>query len=109
ARRAVAALVTDLGLRPVTADGGPAALALVERARAAGEPFGLALIDARMPGMDGFALARLLRQGPAPAPATVLMLSSLDRQGDVARCQEVQAAARVTKPIDRRDLVRAFG
>ena len=43
-----------------------AALAALEQARDAGEPFPLVLLDAMMPEMDGFALAERISRAPGP-------------------------------------------
>ena len=44
------------------------------------------LLDARMPGMDGFAVAEAMRPNPHMAGATIVMLTSDDRAQDQARC-----------------------
>src|SRR5262249_39486235 len=58
-------LLANWGMGAVPAEGGAAALALLERAAAAGEPFRLALLDMMMPEMDGLQLAERIRQNPA--------------------------------------------
>jgi two-component system sensor histidine kinase/response regulator len=59
ARRVLAGMLRDLGLGAslALADGGQAALRELERAAAHGQPFDLVLLDARRPGLDGFAVA----------------------------------------------------
>src|SRR5205814_11025 len=66
--------------RPTVVDGGPAALAELRRAAAAGEPYPLLLVDALMPGMDGFALVEKVRCEPNLAGPAIMMLTSADRQ-----------------------------
>jgi PAS domain S-box-containing protein len=105
-RTALGDSLTALGLRPTAADGADAALAELERACAAGSPYPLVLIDAAMPGTDGFTLAGRLKQ--EPAPALVLLLASADPQADLARCRELGVAVTLTKPVRRADLVRAL-
>jgi len=107
-RRILHAMVESLGLRPVTAEGGPAALAALERAAASGEPLGLAIIDAAMPGQDGFALVEWMQRTGLPVPATVLLLSSPDRQTDLSRCKALSACVSSNKPVKRSDLVKAI-
>src|SRR5205814_2193225 len=70
-------LLASLGLRAAAADGGSAALAELQRAAEAGEPYTLALIDAGMPGMDGFTLCTQISRTGA-RPASILMLSAHD-------------------------------
>ena len=63
-RRILEEMLTNWGMKPTVVDGGAAALAALERARGAGTPFALVLLDAMMPEMDGFALAEQIRQRP---------------------------------------------
>jgi signal transduction histidine kinase/CheY-like chemotaxis protein len=107
-RRILGEMVTGLGLQPVVAVDGPAALTALDRAAAAGEPLPLAIVDAGMPEMDGFALVERINRSGRPAPATVLLLSSRDRQGDLARCKALGGCVSTTKPPKQGDLVKAF-
>ncbi len=107
-RRIVAEMLAALGLRTATADGGEAALAALSRARQGGEPFGLVVADAGMPGLDGFALARELGREQAAATPVVLLLSSPDRPGDVERCKALPHTTHIAKPVKRADLVKAL-
>jgi len=100
-------VLADLRLRPTVVADGWAALAELERAEAAGACYPLVLVDAGMPDLDGFALAERMRRHRWLATATVMMLSSADRQRDIARCREAGTPVFVTKPIKRSDLVRA--
>src|SRR5262249_17469737 len=67
-RRILQEMLGNWGMRPTAADGGRAALDALEKARTAGEPFGLALLDAMMPEIDGFMLAERIRQQSADTP-----------------------------------------
>src|SRR5205085_4736275 len=42
------------------------------------------------------------------AVPVVLLLSSLERQGDLSRCRALRNSARVVKPVKRADLVKAL-
>jgi two-component system sensor histidine kinase/response regulator len=95
-------------MRPTVVDGGEAAMRELERARAAGEPFDLVLLDGQMPGMDGFAVAERVRHRPELAGATVMMLTSDGRPGDPARCRQLGIAAYLLKPIKQSELLDAI-
>jgi signal transduction histidine kinase/DNA-binding response OmpR family regulator len=83
---------------------GEQALALLDAAQAAGDPYQLLLLDARMPGMDGFQVAERLRADPRHARLSMLMLTSAGIRGDAARCKELGLNAYVTKPITLTEL-----
>jgi signal transduction histidine kinase/CheY-like chemotaxis protein len=105
-RRILEEMLRGLRMQPRGVSGGAAALAELDRAESAGEPYPLLLIDAAMPGMDGFAVAEAVRRRAAPA-RTVLLLSSGDRRADVARCREAGADASLSKPVKKTDLLKA--
>jgi two-component system sensor histidine kinase/response regulator len=75
------------------------ALEALRRAHAAGAPFSVALIDAHLPGADGFALAAQLQRQPELAVASVMMLTSIDGADEAVRCRELGVAAYLTKPV----------
>jgi signal transduction histidine kinase/DNA-binding response OmpR family regulator len=93
-------LLRTWGCEPVLVGSGEAALAALAEAHAAGTRHGLALVDARMPGMDGFALAEKMRAGAGGAPALVMMLSSSSQAAEAARCRELGDVPYVVKPVD---------
>src|SRR3989441_7134688 len=94
--------------KPHDARGGPSALAAMERALKENKPFPLVLLDAQMPGMDGFAVAEQIRSRPDLAGATIMMLTSDRQAGDAARCRELGIAACLTQPITQSDLLDAI-
>lgn len=60
-----------------TADGGEAALAMIDRAQRERRPYNLVLVDWVMPGMDGGTLLRVLQErGTALSPAPLAVLVS---------------------------------
>jgi signal transduction histidine kinase/CheY-like chemotaxis protein len=101
-------MVKSLGLKAIVAADAPAALAAQEQAVAAGKPIGLAIIDAAMPGQDGFTLVGRMKHSGLPMPATVLMLSSAERQAKLARGKALSPCVTTTKPVKRSDLVKAI-
>jgi PAS domain S-box-containing protein len=101
-------LLAHWTLRPTAVDGGRAAVAEMQRASAAGDPFRLVLLDAMMPEMDGFGVVEQIQQHSPLAGATILMLSSADRAEDVARCRELGVARYLRKPIKQSELLDAI-
>ena len=95
-------------MKPMAVDSGRAALALLEQAAAAGEPFPLILLDAMMPGMDGFSVAEEIKVNRLLAGATILMLSSADSAGDASRCRDIGVARYLRKPIKQSELLDAI-
>jgi CheY-like chemotaxis protein len=67
------------------------------------------LLDANMPGMDGFDVAEQIATRTDLAGATIMMLTSSGRYGDVGRCRALGIAAYLTKPVGADDLYAAIG
>jgi len=68
----------------------------------------LLLLDAQMPGMDGFSLMEKIRQDPEMPTAAVMMLTSGGQRGDAARCRELGISAYLTKPVRQWELRKQF-
>jgi two-component system sensor histidine kinase/response regulator len=95
-------------MKPTPVDSGADAVATMQQAAAAGTPFPLVLLDAMMPGMDGFAVAEEIKQNPLFAGATILMLSSADNGDDAQRCRSLGIARYLRKPIKQSELLDAI-
>ena len=101
-------MLKRLHVRHDLAREGNEVLAKVRQAQEKGEPYRLILLDARMPGMDGFAVAEALRSDPDHAATSLLMLTSAGLRGDAARCKELGLNAYLTKPIALTELREAM-
>jgi len=110
AREILVHMAHSLGLRASAASGGAEAIGQVMAADARGEPFGMLLLDWKMPGMDGLDCARQLARMPlAHRPPATLMLTAgardeLARTIDEAR---LAVAATLTKPVTPSTLLDA--
>jgi PAS domain S-box-containing protein len=90
------------------AEGGEQGLSELRRAQEAGRPYSLVLLDRRMPGVDGFQVAQHIHHDPAMAETIILMLTSDNRAGDVARGRELGVAAYLVKPVKQAELLEAI-
>jgi two-component system, cell cycle response regulator len=79
----------------LTAPDGPTALAV-----AAAEKPDIVLLDVMMPGMDGFAVCRRLKDDPETRHIPVVLLTALDGRADRVAGLEAGADDFLTKPID---------
>jgi two-component system, sensor histidine kinase and response regulator len=107
-RRVLHAQATSWGMRPVVASNGDEALALLTAAAQEHQAFPLVLLDANMPDLDGFGVARAIADRPELTGATIMMLSSSGLAGEMTRCRELGIAAHLTKPINNSDLRSAI-
>jgi PAS domain S-box-containing protein len=105
------AMLTRWGMRPTVVDGGQAALDELAKARARGVPFRLLLLDARMPDLDGLAVAERIRTDPGFGGPAIILLTSEDPAAGPRR--HSAGAAVLTKPVAPSELldalVRALG
>ena len=65
----------------------------------------LVLLDVMLPGLDGFTVARRIRETPALAATRIVMLTARTEPEDVCRGLEAGADDYVTKPFDRQVLL----
>ena len=76
-----------------------------EAAERAKRPFRLVLLDASMPGMDGFELAARIQQSPRLAAASIMMLTSGAGPATGPMLASSGYAAYLTKPVKQSDLL----
>jgi two-component system sensor histidine kinase/response regulator len=106
-REILAEMVRGWGAQPTLAPGTDQALAIFDEAQNTGQPFRLVIADARMPGRDGLTLAEeVLKREPGPT-ALLVMLTTDDLPRDIARCEQLELANRILKPISRSELLSA--
>ena len=106
-RRILHEMLSNWRLQVTAVESGEAALATMARAAGAGTPFALVLLDAQMPGMDGFALTTQIKSTPALASAVVMMLTSVERT-EAANYRDLGVAACLTKPVKQSELLQTI-
>ncbi len=99
-RKLVRSIVEDWGHTAVTCADGAEALRIVGEER-----FDLVLLDLQMPEVDGFEVARIMRQKGDRTPIVALTGNALSQ--DRRKCREAGMDAHVSKPIDERRLEAA--
>jgi CheY-like chemotaxis protein/HPt (histidine-containing phosphotransfer) domain-containing protein len=106
-RQVLVEMLQSWELRVAAVDSAATARVALEEAAGRGTPFPLVLLDACMPGQDGFTLAEEIKSRPGLGGALVMMLTSVDIPGDVARCRQL-GCAHLTKPFRPSDLLDAI-
>jgi len=107
-RRLLSAILRSWGMQPTLATSAPEALEYMRRSAEDDQPFPLVLTDVHMPGMDGFDLVERIQSTPNLTKAFILMLTSGEHAGDLARCRELGVSSFLTKPIRRAELRSAI-
>ncbi|MGY0195453.1 response regulator [Leptothrix sp. BB-4] len=101
-------LLSAWGMSVALSPDGHDALSLLRGQPADAPPFDVALVDWRMPGLDGIGFARAVReQGLAPR-MKLIMLSSASAPDDVKVAQQVGFDRFVHKPVRKAELRQAL-
>jgi two-component system, chemotaxis family, CheB/CheR fusion protein len=98
--RAAATLLGHAGFRPLVAGDGPTALELAAR-----EGFDAALLDIGLPGMDGYEVARRLRELPREPRPLLVAVTGLPSEADGRRSVAAGIDLHLVKPADTNFLV----
>ena len=98
------AMLEQWGVQVTQAADGPQALAAVERAARAGQPFDAVLMDVQMPGMSGYEATRLLRTRWSLLQLPIVALTAAALTSERERATEIGMNDFLTKPIDANKL-----
>ncbi|MFG6093859.1 fused response regulator/phosphatase [Leptothoe sp. ISB3NOV94-8A] len=93
-RKLLQAMLQKVGCQVIEADSGEKGLELYQKISPA-----LILLDAKMPGMDGFDCCRKIRQLPEGEYIPILMVTGLEDQKSVEEAFAAGATDYVTKPV----------
>ena len=96
--------VGTCGMVSAAADRGERALAMLHEAVARRAPYDVALIDMKMPGMNGIELAQAIRSEAALRATHLIMLTSLTSRDMAASARDAGFAACLNKPVHREEL-----
>jgi len=101
-------MTSSWGLIPAVAENGKEAVDKVREAFESGNPYGVLLLDLQMPGMDGFEVARRVKEDPSGADGEIILLTSAGLKGDRARCSELGISGYLMKPVKQSELLDAI-
>jgi signal transduction histidine kinase/DNA-binding response OmpR family regulator/HPt (histidine-containing phosphotransfer) domain-containing protein len=106
ARETLCLDLVEWGARPLAVAEGVAALRELNLAHETGAPFALAVLDARMPGLDGASLARILADDPRHADLRLIIALPMSQRHEAGVAAGSRAVF-LTKPVRRRELHEA--
>jgi len=106
-RHMLEAMLASWHTKPTVVSSGAAALEALGEAAARHEPYVVALIDALMPNMDGFALAQRIRRQRRFAGLELIMLTSAGPWAGGGRAKKLRLTS-ITKPVRQSDLLEAI-
>lgn len=92
--------IEDSGMTVLVAREGAQALSMIEKVKP-----DVILMDAIMPGMDGFETCRRLKQNKDIAHVPIIFMTGLSETGDIVKGLEAGGVDYVTKPIDPAELI----
>ena len=98
-RRLLSHLLERRGYSVVLADGGPSALELLEEIEV-----DVVLLDVMMPGMDGFAVCRELKNSPRTENVPVILLTARDDMETRATGMNLGVSEFLAKPVNTDEL-----
>jgi CheY-like chemotaxis protein len=101
-------MLAELRLAVYTAESGTGALALCNEERATGHPFDCVLAEAEMGGLDGWGLARALREQAGEKTPVALMLNAVDQRENGGQWGADLGEYLLPKPIKLERLVRVL-
>jgi len=108
-RKIIAETLTTWGMKPLTAHDAQQAIGILRQNLDNDISFPLIIVDALMPGMDGYELSREVRKlRPDSESPVILMVSSADRREFRDNEASSDISAFVQKPVTQTDLIRSI-
>ncbi len=106
-RRILIEMLSSWRMKPKAVESASEALEELNRARSAGTPYTVAILDALMPGTDGYTLTERIRADRGLGATRIIMLTSAG-PGGRARARKAGVFHFLTKPVKQSDLLDAI-
>ena len=103
-RELIADLLVGFGHEVETAADGPSGLALIRERRP-----DVALVDIGLPGLDGYGLARAIRDELPECPVRLVAMTGYGQENDRVRAIEAGFDVHIVKPASAATILRALG
>ncbi|MCG8416961.1 MAG: response regulator [Proteobacteria bacterium] len=104
-RNILVALIQSWGMNVHEAVNGEDALGMIGRWSHDGVALPIVVLDARMPDVDGFAVAEAMRRDHHLGNKAVMLLTSDNQSVDIARCEKLGVEHYVIKPVREDELL----
>ncbi len=104
ARHLLGKLLSVWGCRYDEAACGSEALEKLHAAVQADDPYQIAIIDLRMPEMDGRGLGQRIKQDPDLKGTQLVLMTTMGNRGDAKNCEKIGFDAYLTKPVKQSHL-----
>jgi len=100
ARGVLDIVLSKMSFKVDEAASGQEAIAAVQRAEQAGQPYELVFLDWRMPGMDGIETARAIRELPLQITPHLIMVTAYGREEVLQAAESVGLDDVIIKPVN---------
>tara|TARA_R110002111_G_scaffold262794_2_gene341073 strand:- start:5452 stop:9540 length:4089 start_codon:yes stop_codon:yes gene_type:complete len=101
-------MLTSWHMQTQSINRGSDTLEVMHANQSAGQSFDLVLVDANMPDMDGFSVAKAIKQDAKTGSAVIMMITSSDGRNEHARCKDLGIAAHLIKPLKQSELFNSI-
>ena len=92
------------GMETLASESGRQALDLLREEARRGRPVQIAIVDSRVPGLDGLGLARAVKADQALASTRLVLLTSMGTRGEAHKADALGVAAYLSKPVRQSQL-----
>ncbi|HET9369470.1 MAG TPA: response regulator [Vicinamibacterales bacterium] len=107
-RRILVEMLASWHMAPTAVGDARAALLALQRASPTAAHFHAVITDCQMPEVDGFTLARWIKNDARLRGIPLVMLTSIGQSEDASRLRRLGISAYLTKPVKHSDLFNTF-